>query len=100
MAKPEIKIKYPDGIHNNYGIQFFGLECIPYDHEGFTYSHVMYFFSSNCPPVLQYFFQGGFAIPESSMGWGFVECWNAKDNQDLFLGFVMELGKYFNIEIS
>ncbi len=100
MNEQKIKIHYPNGVHNNYGIEFLGLQNIKYDFDNFSYSAIQYFVNSKCPKILQYFYQGGFAIPESSQGWGFIEFWNARDNQDIFLDFVLSLASIFNMEVS
>lgn len=91
-----ISIHYPDGIHG-YGIEFTGLTT---SGNGFSYGGIKAYTEKYCPSCLGHFYQGGFAIPESSNGWAFLECWDAKNNPDEFLNFVMMLSYHYLIPVS
>lgn len=97
MDEKIIKIHYPDG-HHGYGIEFMGLENKEYDFDGFSYDGIKFFINTKCPKELSYFFQGGFSMPKDSMGWGFVEFWNAEQKQDSFLNFVIAISENFKIK--
>jgi hypothetical protein len=96
-----IKIHYPDGVHG-WGIEFEGLIHIPYtyDLDYFSYSAIRQFAEKNCPKELHHFYQGGFAIPENSHGWAFLELWGANEYPDLYFKFLDDISKKFNIEVT